>query len=261
MRKMLLYAALAALPVYGQSLDLSRYELVDLTHTFDKSTLYWPTAPSGFDWKSLFDGKTDAGFYYSAGFFSAPEHGGTHLDAPVHFAKGQLTADAVPLSSLVAPAVVLDVSAKAAADRDYRLAVADVEAFEKEHGAVPAGCIVLLRTGWGAKWPDRKAVFGDDKPGDASNLHFPSYGAEAARLLIEQRKVAAIGLDTPSVDYGPAKDFPVHQIAASHGVPGLENVANLDKLPPTGAVLFALPMKIGGGTGAPARIVALVPKK
>jgi kynurenine formamidase len=256
-----LVAVLSAASARSQGLDLSRFELVDLTHTFDKSALYWPTAPSGFDWKMLFAGKTEAGFYYSAGFFAAPEHGGTHLDAPVHFAEGQLPADAVPLTSLIAPAVVIDASVQAAEDRDYRLAAADVAAFEREHGPIQAGTIVLLRTGWGARWPDRKAVFGDDKPGDASDLHFPSYSAEAARRLVEERKVAALGVDTPSIDYGPSKDFIVHQIAAARGVPGLENVANLERLPATGSTVFALPVKIGGGTGAPARIVALVPKK
>lgn len=245
----------------AQALDLNQFDLVDLTHTFDASTLYWPNAPGGFDWKSLFAGKTEAGYYYSAGSFCAPEHGGTHLDAPVHFASGQLAADAIPLSSLIASAVVLDVTAKAASDVDYRLTVADVEAFEKEHGAIPAGSIVLLRTGWSSRWPNRKAVFGDDKPGETKNLHFPSYAADAARLLIEQRKVVAIGVDTPSIDYGPSQDFPVHQIAGGHGVPGLENVANLEKLPVTGATIIALPVKIGGGTGAPARVVALVPRK
>jgi kynurenine formamidase len=250
----------ASQPAQG-ALDLSRYDIVDLTHSFDASTLYWPTSPTGFEWKHTFAGKTPAGFYYEAAAFCTPEHLGTHLDAPVHFAEGQLAADQVPLSSLIAPAVVVDVSARTGADRDYRATVADVEAFEQAHGPIPAGSIVLLHTGWGKHWPDRKAVFGDDKPGDATNLHFPGYSAEAARLLVEQRKVAALGIDTPSIDAGQAQDFIVHQISAARGVAGLENVANLDRLPPTGATLFALPMKIARGTGGPVRIVALVPKR
>jgi kynurenine formamidase len=242
-------------------LDLSRFELVDLSHTFDETTLYWPTASGGFDWKSDFAGRTGAGFFYSAGSFRAPEHGGTHLDAPVHFAEGQLAADALPLTSLIAPAVVLDVAEKAAADPDYRAGVEDAAAFEREHGRIAAGTIVLLRTGWSARWPDRKAVFGDDTPGDASNLHFPGYSAELVRFLIEERGAAALGIDTPSIDAGQAHDFIAHQVAAARGVPAFENVAALERLPPRGSTVFALPMKIGGGTGAPARIVALVPRK
>jgi kynurenine formamidase len=155
--------------------------------------------------------------------------------------------------------VVIDIRAQAAADRDYRLTLQDLRAWEEKHGAVPTGAIVLLRTGWGERWPDRKRYLGDDKPGDASNLHFPSYGAEAARALLE-RKVGALGVDTASIDHGPSRDFIVHQIATAANIPGLENVANLGELPPTGTWVIALPMKIAGGSGGPVRIVALVPK-
>lgn len=259
----LLLAAAAGAAGAGEKtpaiLDLSRVRLVDLTHAFDARTLYWPTAPSGFELKQLHRGKTEAGFFYAANSFCAPEHGGTHVDAPVHFAEGRLSTDQIPLAQLVAPAAVIDVSRQAAADPDYRLSVEDVAAWEKAHGTIPAGAIVLLRTGWGRHWPDRKSYFGDDKPGDASNLHFPSYGNEAARLLVD-RKVAAFGVDTASIDYGPSKDFIVHQIVNGANVPGLENVANLEQLPEWGAWVIALPMKIGGGSGGPLRIIALVPK-
>lgn len=178
----------------------------------------------------------------------------------MHFAEGGATADSVPLHQLLAPAVVLDVSAKAAGDPGYRLTLADVEAFETAHGRIPAGAIVLLRTGWSARWPDRKRYFGDDRPGDAANLHFPSYGAEAAALLVRGRRVGALGVDTASIDYGPARDFPVHRLAAAAGVPGLENLAALERLPPTGAWVVALPMKIGGGSGGPLRAIAVLPR-
>jgi kynurenine formamidase len=204
-------------------------------------------------------GPTPGGWFYSANRFSAPEHGGTHLDAPIHFHEGGVTADRVPLDRLIAPAVVIDVTDRAAADPDYRLTPADVDAFERDHGAIPAGAIVLLRTGWSTRWPDPKRYLGDDRPGDASNLHFPSYGAEAARILVEQRHVAALGADVASIDYGPSTDFLVHRIAAAQGVPGLENLTNLDRLPATGAVVAALPLKIAGGSGGPARVVAFVP--
>lgn len=242
-------------------IDLEDYRLVDLTYPFDERTVYWPTATSGFELEEVHFGKTEAGFFYAANRFSAPEHGGTHLDAPLHFAQGRQDAAQVPLERLVGPAVVIDVSAKAAEDPDYRLAPEDVTAFEAEHGAIPEGTIVLLRTGWGERWwEDRAHYLGDDTPGDASNLHFPAYGVEAARLLVEERGVAALGLDTASLDHGPSTEFEVHQVAAVANVPGLENVANLQELPATGAWVMALPMKISGGSGGPVRIAALVPR-
>jgi kynurenine formamidase len=242
------------------AIDLSAYRLVDLTYPFDEETIYWPTAPSGFELERLSYGPTEAGFFYAANRFSAPEHGGTHLDAPIHFAEGRQTADELPLERLIGPAVVLDVSEQAAADPDYRLTPADVTAFETAHGPIPEGSIVLLRTGWGERWGDRSRYLGDDTPGDASNLHFPAYGRDAAELLVGERRVAALGLDTASLDHGPSTDFPVHRVAAAANVPGLENVARLEELPPTGAWVIALPMKIAGGSGGPVRIVALVPR-
>src|SRR5262245_5216226 len=258
---LLMLGAAAKSPSPPASLDLSRYELVDLTHPLNAETIYWPTSPIGFELKTLSKGMTEGGWFYSANSFCAAEHGGTHLDAPVHFSESGDTTEKIPLSRLVAPAVVLDVSSKAAGNPDYRLTVEDVKAFEAKHGKIGAGSIVLLRAGWSRRWPDRKAYLGDDKPGDASNLHFPSFGAEAVRWLIEERRIAALGLDTASIDAGIAKDFPVHRLAAGKNVPGLENLKDLDKLPPTGAILVALPMKIEGGTGGPARAIALVPRK
>lgn len=248
-------------PAAGQELDLDGWRLVDLTHPFDGETVYWPTAPFEFQLDTLAFGETDAGFFYSAAVLRAPEHGGTHLDAPIHFHEDGLDAASIPLERLVAPVVVVDVTERAAADADYRLTPDDVRAFEAEHGRIAPGTIVLLRTGWGERWPDREAYLGDDTPGDASNLRFPSYGEEAARLLVEDRRVAALGADVASIDYGRSTDFPVHRIAAAADVPAFENLANLGELPATGAYLFALPMKIAGGTGAPLRAVALVPRE
>jgi kynurenine formamidase len=239
---------------------LDRARLADLSHRFDERTLYWPTATSGFQLTNIHRGKTPAGFFYAANSFCAPEHGGTHLDAPVHFAEGRQAADEVPLERLIAPAVVVDVTRQAAADADYRLEVNDVRGWESRHGRIRAGAIVLLRTGWAARWPDAKRYFGDDTPGDAGHLHFPSYGAEAARLLVEERRVGVLGVDTASIDHGPSKDFAVHQIAAAADVAGLENLADLSELPETGAWVIALPMKIGGGSGGPVRVVALLPR-
>lgn len=256
-------AALSAAEVRSRSAgkppDLRSATVVDLSHAFDADTLYWPTSPTRFDLTTLASGVTEGGWFYSANSFCAPEHGGTHLDAPIHFARGRRTADQIPVRQLVAPAVVIDVSKAAAEDADYRLAPADVRAWEKKHGTIPGGAIVLLRTGWSKRWPDRKRYFGDDAPGDASNLHFPSFGAEAAALLVRGRRVGALGVDTASIDHGPSKDFPVHRLAAEANVPGLENLTGLAALPESGAWIIALPMKIAGGSGGPLRAVALVP--
>ena len=242
------------------AVDLTRFRLVDLTHPFNAKTLYWPTATTGFELERLAFGKTPGGYFYSSNAFASPEHGGTHIDAPIHFHERGISVDRIPLDQLVAPAVVIDVSSKAAKDADYRLTKADVEAWEARHGAVPRGSIVVLRTGWGARWPDARAYFGDDTRGDASKLHFPSYGADAARHLVDVRKVAALGADVASIDYGPSKDFIVHQIAAAGGAVGLENLAGTDALPPRGATIIALPMKIENGSGGPLRAVALIPR-
>jgi kynurenine formamidase len=253
--------ALCACTTARPPIDLTHAELVDLTWPYDEQTLYWPTSPSAFELKQLAYGPTPGGWFYSSYAICTPEHGGTHLDAPIHFAEGKTTTDRIPLERLIAPAVVIDVADRAAANPDYRLTAADVRAWEVQHGTIDAGTIVLLRTGWGSRWPNRKAYFGDDTPGATDNLHFPSYGEDAARLLIEERRVAVIGVDTASIDYGQSRDFIVHRIANGADVPGLENIAHLDRLPARGAWVIALPMKIAGGSGGPVRIVGLISRQ
>jgi len=233
--------------------------IVDLSHAYNEDTIYWPTSPSKFELDVLARGETERGYFYSANAFASPEHGGTHLDAPIHFFEGRNTVDRIPLTQLIGPAVVIDVQQQAAADPDYLVSVADIEAFEAEHGRIAAGSIVVMHSGWWRRWPDTRAYLGDDTPGDASNLHFPSFGPEAAELLVNQRQVAVLGVDTASIDYGQSREFRVHRIAAEHNVSGLENLTNLDRLPPTGARIIALPMKIEGGSGAPVRVIALLP--
>jgi len=242
----------------GAPLDLSAHRLIDLTHAYSPRTVYWPTSPTKFTLDRLSYGKTDGGYFYAANSLCTPEHGGTHLDAPIHFGEGKRTAEQIPLEQLIAPAVVIDVTARATADRDYRLTREEVLAFEKRHGRIPAGSSVLLRTGWSRHWPNAKAYMGDDTPGDASKLSFPGFGVDAARLLVEERRAGAIGIDTASIDYGRSTDFMVHRVAAAQNVPAFENLTNLDQLPATGATIVALPMKIEGGSGGPLRAVALV---
>jgi kynurenine formamidase len=242
------------------TVDLAGAEVVDLTYAFSEKTLYWPSSPSAFELKQLSYGPTPGGYFYSANAYSAPEHGGTHLDAPIHFSATGRTADEIPVRQLIAPAAVIDVSSRSSADADYRLTADDVRAWEKQHGTIAPGTIVLLRTGWGSRYGDRKRYFGDDTPGATDKLHFPSYGEDSARLLVTERRVGALGIDTASIDYGQSRDFIVHQIAGAANVAGLENVANLERMPATGAWVVALPMKIEKGSGGPLRAVALLPR-
>ena len=246
-------------PVHAE-LPWDGYEVIDMTHTFDGHTIYWPTE-DGFELTTGFDGLTDRGYYYYSNHYAAADHGGTHLDAPRHFAAGKYTAEQVPLSQLMGPACVIDVSAQAAIDRDYRLTVSDIRQWETDNGTIPAGCIVLMRTDYDAFWPDRERYMGTNKrgPEGVAELHFPGFSEGSARALLE-REVAAIGIDTPSVDYGQSKDFIVHQVVYGQNIPGFENVANLSRLPATGAYIIALPMKIGGGSGAPLRVIGWVPE-
>ncbi len=231
---------------------------VDLTYAFSDETVYWPTA-DGFRLDEVAYGETDAGYFYSAYNVFTAEHGGTHLDAPIHFFRGGMTAEQIPLNRLIAPAVVVDVSARATPD--YLISTGDLEAWEADHGVIPAGSILLFRTGWGDRWPDRMSYLGTNLIGPEAvpELHFPGIHPDAARWIDEQRDVAAVGIDTPSIDYGQSTGFETHLILYASNTPGFENVANLGALPETGAFAVALPMKIAGGSGGPLRIVAFVP--
>lgn len=250
-------------PVFtaAQVVDFGHGRWVDLTHTFDEQTLYWPTA-STFHKTTVFEGKTEGGFYYTAYDIATAEHGGTHLDAPIHFYARRDTADEVPLERLAGPAVVIDVSSAADMDADYLLSAADIGAWESIHGPIGAGEIVLVRTGFAAHWPDAERYLGTARRGAeaVSLLHFPGIGADAARLLVD-RGIGAVGLDTASVDRGQSTEFMTHRILYEANIPGFENVADMSGLPARGAFVVALPMKIGDGSGAPLRIVAFVPDK
>ncbi len=232
---------------------------VDLSHDFSAETIYWPTARP-FALEVVSAGRTPAGYYYAANNFSAAEHGGTHLDAPVHFAEARWTTDQIPIERLVGQAVVLDVQSKADSSADYRVDSAAIARWEQEHGAIRPNSIVLFRTGWARRWPDRAAYLGTLRTGPEAvpELHFPGIDSAAAQRLVD-RKVKAVGIDTPSIDYGQSTSFPTHQVLFASNIPAFENVANLDRLPPRGSFVIALPMKIKGGSGGPLRIVAVVP--
>jgi kynurenine formamidase len=245
-----------------RSLELGDYRTVDLTHAYDAQTLYWPSRPPmSFELQKLASGVTPGGWFYAANRFCTPEHGGTHLDAPIHFHERGQSTEQISLEKLLARAGRIDVTREAQADRNYRLSREDVLRFEQRAGRIEPGTIVLLHTGWSRFWPDREKYFGSASREDASNLQFPSYGEDAAQLLVEERKVAMLGVDTASIDYGLSKDFKVHRIAAARNVGGLENLTGLEGLPETGFVVIALPTKIAGGSGGPVRVVALVARQ
>jgi kynurenine formamidase len=231
--------------------------IVDLTHAFDADTIYWPTA-EGFRLEQVAHGVTERGYFYAANQFCTAEHGGTHLDAPIHFYEGRHASEEIPIEQLIGRGVVVDVNENCATDPDYRVPVEDFETWEEEHGRLPEGAIVLLKTGWGDRWGDREAYLGTALTGPEAvpELHFPGLHPDAARWLVTERSIKAIGLDTPSIDYGQSVLFESHVALFEANVPAFENVAHLDRLPPKGFVVAALPMKIRGGTGGPLRIVA-----
>jgi kynurenine formamidase len=233
-------------------------EWIDLSYDFSDKTIYWVES-DGFKKETVAEGQTDKGYYYSAYKFCTPEHGGTHLDAPRHFAEGRQTVDEVPLEKLIGAAFKIDVSAKSAANRDYQISVEDITAWEAQNGALPEGSIVLFQTGYGKFWGDRKQYMGTD--GTADQKHFPGLGREAANWLITNRKIKAVGIDTASIDFGQSQTFDTHVALMTQNVSAFENVANLEKLPVKGANVIALPMKIKGGSGAPLRIVGFVPSR
>jgi kynurenine formamidase len=253
-------ALLLAFPTVAAALP--KGGVVDLSHPYDAQTIFWPTE-SGFVLENEHDGKTDKGFYYRSNKFSSPEHGGTHIDAPSHFAEKGMALDEIPLDHLVGPAVVVDVSKACARDADYRVTVEDFAEFEKRYGEIPDHAIVLIRTGFAKYWPDRKKYLGTDERGApaVAKLHFPGLGPEAAAWLVRERKIHAVGLDTASIDYGQSTAFEAHVELMTNGVPALENLANLEQLPPTGITVVALPMKIKGGSGGPLRAIAIVEQK
>ncbi len=255
-----LLALLLLLPTAAASAqqDFGKGHWLDLTHPFNEHSIYWPTA-TPFTKTTVFEGQTEGGWFYTAYEFHAAEHGGTHLDAPIHFAKGGHSNDQIPLTRLTGHGAVIHLGDKIDGDRDYLVSVQDILDWETAHGKLTEGTIVLLDTGSAKFYGDKVRYMGTDERGDAAvaKLHFPGLSAEAAQLLVE-RKIGAVGLDTPSIDFGQSKEFMAHQVLFEKNIPAFENVANLDTLPATGSFIIALPMKIEGGSGGPLRIVAFV---
>jgi kynurenine formamidase len=232
--------------------------IVDLSHEYSDQAIFWPTAES-FRLDKVADGMTPQGYYYAANNFAGAEHGGTHLDAPMHFAQGRWSVEQIPLEQLIGDAAVVDVSAACASQPDYQVSVADLTAWEKTHGTLD-GTILLIRTDYAARWPDAARYLGTAERGESAvaKLHFPGLHPDAAKWLVENRQVKAVGIDTASIDYGQSTLYETHRVLYERNIPGLENLTNLNRLPARGATIVALPMKIKGGSGAPLRAIALL---
>ena len=246
----LLSALLGGSIGFAQSSPVGR--LVDLGHALSPTSPTWTGEPA-YERTGTGDVATDG---YTGGRFTADEHFGTHLDAPAHFG-GAWTVDRIPVDRLVRPGVCLNVEAKVAADEDYRVSLADVLAFERAHGPIPEGAMVLVATGWDRRWPDRARYMNERD----DVKHFPGISADAAQYLAADRKVAGIGIDTASIDYGPSATFEAHRTTQPHNVYHVENAANLTGLPPGGFAVIVAPVNIEGGSGGPTRMFALLSKE
>ena len=233
-------------------ISTGRTRVVDMTYTINGKLPSWPGDDKTFETQVVATYAKDG--YFARSFWTL-EHYSTHLDAPVHFAPGKATLDQIPVTHFFGPAEVIDVRDEAAKDPDYRLTVARVEKWEAAHGRIPAGAIVLLRTGWASRWPDQKRYRDQDAQGV---MHFPGFGAESAKLLVA-RGAVGLGIDTLSIDYGASQNFEVHHVDLPAGLYNLENLANLDQLPATDAFLIAAPIKMEGGSGGPCRVFAVLP--
>ena len=235
-------------------------QLIDLTHSFGADTIVWPTEQ---DFRLVLQqaGETPGGYYYASNRLEMAEHGGTHIDAPIHFAKGRQTLDQIPIERLVGAGIRIDVTAQCARDRDYLVTIQDFEQWEAAHGRIPNRSIVLLDTGFARYWPSRQQYLGTELRGleGVRALHFPGLHPDAAAWLVRERQVKAVGIDTASIDYGQSTKFETHVALLSQNVPVFENLGDLRDLPDRGFDVIALPMKIAGGTGGPLRVIAVLP--
>lgn len=236
-------------------------KFIDMTFPFSEESIYWPT-DKPFTATVVFKGISDGGFWYASNQYAASEHGGTHVDAPIHFSEHGRTIGQIPLQEWIGPAAKIDVTNKSLSNRDYQLTVEDILAWEKKHGRIPQRAWVIMQSGIdGRFYPNRKEVLGTEKTGKAAvaELHFPGFSPEAVAFLLAQRTITGIATDTPSIDPGSSKDFKVHLILCNAQKLALENIANLEKIPESGALLYVVPMFIKNGTGAPARVFAELP--
>jgi len=238
-----------------EQLFSGKIKIVDLTHPLSISSPYWPNDDgTPYEYDTLFahpDGSP------AMGFIHAPEHFGTHLDAPIHGGENQPSVDQLTAMDLFGPAVVINVDEKCASNPDYVLSLQDIMDHETIHGEIGNGSIVIMYTGWSKKWEDYESFKNQD---DEGKMHFPGFSKEAAEFLITNRDILGIGIDTFSVDAAMADGFPVHGIVNGAGKYHLESMANLHEMNPVGTYLIVAPIKIEGGSGGPVRIFAVFPQ-
>ncbi len=246
------FAATAVAPESAPAAPARRFaSAVDLTHTMSADFPTFLGVP-GIEMEKMFDFKKDGFNLY---WWRIVEHAGTHLDAPIHFSEAGATAEQLGAQTLVVPLAVIDVAAKARANPDYLLSRADLIEWERRHRKLPDNCCVAMHSGWARHVTDAAKFTGKDASGV---FHFPGIDPQAAEWLRNERNVAGLAVDTLSLDHGPSKDFRTHLVWLPSGRWGLENVANLDKVPAAGATLVVGVAKVKGATGGPARLFALV---
>lgn len=239
-----------------EGINLGRARVIDLTHALNDHLPPWPGDAKSFE--AVPNASIERDGYFTRSFWML-EHYGTHLDAPAHFPPGKTTVDRIPVERLIGPAVILDVrdqaGRKSPPGADYRVPVSRLEQWEKSHGPIPAGAIALLRTGCAERWPDANLYRGMDSAG---SMHFPGFSVESVKYLLS-KKISGIGADAMSVDPGDSKNYEVHHLALGSDLFQLENLANVDALPESGAWLIVAPIKLEGGSGGPCRVFAIVP--
>ena len=237
-------------PAFSGSISFSK--VVELSWPVQPNIPQWPGDPD-VPFETVAEVEQDGYFLRR---FSMGEHSGTHLSAPSSFQTRAPGHEAYSPQDLVRPAVVMDVSAQAEANRDYALTINDVLDWESDNGPIPSGCLVLLRTGWQAKWINPADYLGGSQ---VDGLHFPGFGLDAVHVLLEGRGVAGLATDTAGVEPGTDTGFSVSRLALDSRLIVLENLTNLDQLPPTGALLIIGLLRLEGGSGGPVSLTALVP--
>jgi kynurenine formamidase len=255
---------MSVLTELATAVSSGRIEVLDLTAPLHHETpilalpeQFGQTQPFELHEISRYDDRGPAWYWNN---ITTGEHTGTHFDAPVHWVTGRdgQSVDQVPPPRLIGPAAVVDRSADAAADPDFVLEVEHLEQWQAEHGPLPEGGWLLYRTGWDARGDDPEAFANADESGP----HTPGFSVECARWLAEETPLLGLGVETVGTDAGGAHSFeppfPCHAELAGSGKYGLTSLRNLDRLPPTGAVVVAAPLPIVGGSGSPARVLALV---
>ncbi|MDZ8187826.1 MAG: cyclase family protein [Nostoc sp. ChiSLP02] len=226
--------------------------VIHLSHVIDLDIPQWPGDPP-VEFETVAESNND-GYYLRR--FSLGEHSATHINAPNSFYSHSIGIDQYPAQSLVVPAVVIDIRQAVKANFDYALAIADVLAWEEQHGEIAAGSVVILNTGWQKKWSDKNAFFNQDAEGIS---HFPGFSKDATQFLLEQRQIAGVGIDTHGVDPGQDTTFATNRLILEQPRIVLENLTNLDRLPPKGTTLAIGILRLRGGSGSPVGVLAFVP--